>query len=78
MGVGGRKDPDLLADGDSMWIKHEFVFTSASKRKKLRNYFKTVRTESASEGGSYWPQIIIIMGLIILKTQCTGMNIAQW
>lgn len=60
--MGGQSDQDLLADGDYVWIKHEFVFSSASRRRKLRKYFKTMRTESASEGGTYHPQIISIMG----------------
>lgn len=70
--VGGQSDMVLLADGDYMWIKHEFVFTSASRRKKLREYFKTVRTESASEGGTYHPQIIIIMGSNYFKDAVPG------
>lgn len=72
MEVGGQSDPVLLADGDYMWIKREFVFTSASRRKKLREYFKTVRTESASEGGTYHPQIIIRTGSNYFKDAVPG------
>lgn len=54
--------------------KHQFVFISASRRKKLRKYFNTVKTESASEDGTNYPQIIIIMESNYIKDAVQGLE----